>query len=369
MITSTERTIRALMDAPSYNEADSDFHLNRAMHQYEHALTIQSNHLLLMSMGQDREIRYTYFYALGPRVSLQNQTFTVRDFWRYTKAKFPAPRTTIERVMQPPSIPRRQFAQPVQDGIIDFHRLFPAEHINFVRDFDMDNIGRYKIRTVKDIQARDVHIYRRILTSALHGVLTAQQSGDQQSIVVACRFLFLIPSILLRSPAKSVSQRLDAFLAGDLKLCARGLMSTQDNYVSRADRAPLATKHQAAAACVFDGQFSKALQALLRQETNTTHDDRRAAMVAKHPGRSQEDNEYIQALPKFMPSPPISTELVYDTLRKSSRRGISPGSNGDRYEFLRSMTHDPYRNPEASAFLYALTRIINLEKDGSLPDE
>ena len=93
-------------------------------------------------------------------------------------------------------------------------------------------------------------------------------------------------------------------------------------------------------------------------------------MVAKHPpSTSQEDNEYIQALPKFMSSPSISTELVYDTLRKSSRRGISPSPNGDRFEFLQSMTYDPYKNPEASAFLHALTRFINLEKDGSLPDE
>ena len=142
-----------------------------------------------------------------------------------------------------------------------------------------------------------------------------------------------------------------------------------DNYVRRADRTPLVTRHQAAAACVFDGQFSKAVQALLRQETNTTHEARRTAMIAKHPPRSPEDDEHIQALPRSMPSPPISAELVYDTLRKSSRRGISPGPNGDRFEFLQSMTYDPYGNPEASAFLHALTRFVNLEKDGTLPDE
>ena len=319
MITSTERTIRVLMQAPSYSEAASDFHLNRAMHQYGYAITVQSNHLLLMSMGQDREIRYTYFYALGSRVSIQSQTFTVRNFWRYIAAKFPAPRTMTERPTQPPSIPRRQFAEPAQDGIIDFNQLFPAEHINFIRDFDMDNIGRYKIRTVKNIQAKDVHIYRRILTSALHGVLTAQQSVDQQSISVACRFLFLVPPILLRSPAKSVPQRLDAFLAGDLKQCARGLMSIQDNYVRRVDRTPLVTKHQAAAACVFDGQFSKAVQALLRQETNTTQEARKAAMVAKHPPRSKEDDQHIQALPPDK----CGTGLRYTT--QIVQKGNCPG--------------------------------------------
>ena len=264
--------------------------------------------------------------------------------------------------------PRRIFAQPLLDNIIDFHQLFPADHIEFIRDFDMDDIGKHKIKTVKDIKARDVHIYRRILTSALQGVLKAEQGNDPQAMAVACRFLFLIPPMLLRSPAKSVPQRLEAFLAGDLKLCTRGLLSIQDNHVRRVDRASMTTKHQAAT-CVFDGQFSKALQALLRQETSTTHEDRRATMVAKHPPRSKEDNVLIQALPETLPSPSISIDLVYDTLRKPSRRGIATGPNGDRFEFLQSTTHDPYRNSEASALLHAITHFVNLEKDGRLPDE
>ena len=162
MITSTERTIRLLMEGPSYSEAASDFHLNRAMHRYRYAISVQSNHLLLMSMDQDRAIQYTYFYALGPRVSIHNNTFSLRDFWRYAENRFPAPRTTIERCIRPPNPPRRLFAQPVQDNTINFLQLFPTAHIDFIRDFDMDNIGRHKIRTVKDIQARDVPTYRRI---------------------------------------------------------------------------------------------------------------------------------------------------------------------------------------------------------------
>ena len=90
-------------------------------------------------------------------------------------------------------------------------------------------------------------------------------------------------------PAKVVPQRLDAFLAGDLKLCVRGILSVQDNYIRKADRSPTSTKRQAAAACVFDGQVSKALAALLRQESSTTYEDRKAAMVAKHPPRMAQD--------------------------------------------------------------------------------
>ena len=129
------------------------------------------------------------------------------------------------------------------------------------------------------------------------------------------------------------------------------------------------SKHQAAAACVFDGQFSKALSALLRQETTTTHETRMEAMIAKHPMRSPQDHALIQDLPASLPSRPILTETVYNTIRKPTRRGIAPGPNGDRFEYLQSAIHDPYGNVDASSLLHVLTRFVNLEKDGRLPDE
>ena len=233
----------------------------------------------------------------------------------------------------------------------------------------MDDIGRFKIRTVKSIQTKDVPAYTRIITSALHGVTLAAENGDAHDLALACRFLCLIPPMLLRAPAKAVTQRIDAFLLGDLKLCARGLLSVPDNYVPRAHRTPMQTKHQAAAACVFDGQFSKALTALLRQETSTTYEARMEAMMMKHPPRSPQDHAMIQALPGSLPSRPIPIETVYNTIRKPTRRGIAPGPNGDRFEHLQSTIHDPYGNAEASSLLHVLMRFVNLEKDGRLPDE
>lgn len=198
----------------------------------------------------------------------------------------------------------------------------------------MNDIGRFKIKTVKSIQTKDVHAYGRILTSALHGVVVASESGDTQALALACRFLFLIPPILLRTPVKAVTQRIDAFIAGDLKLCARGLLSIPDNYVPRADRSPTQTRHQAAAACVFDGQISKALTALLRQKSSTTYEARKKAMVLKHPPRSSHDHELIKALLSSLPSTPVLIDTVYDTLRGPTTRVIAPGPNGDRFEYL-----------------------------------
>ena len=102
----------------------------------------------------------------------------------------------------------------------------------------MSNIGRFKIKTVKNIQTKDVQAYGRILASALQGVIVvivATETGDVHALALACRFLFFIPPILLRTPVRAAPQRIDAFLARDLRLSARGLLSIPDNYIPRMD--------------------------------------------------------------------------------------------------------------------------------------
>ena len=91
MITSTERTIRALMEAPGYNEAASDFHLNRAMYRYGYVIIVQSNHLLLMAIDRNRAIQYTYFYALGPRVSIHSTHLLPTRLLEVCRNQVPSP--------------------------------------------------------------------------------------------------------------------------------------------------------------------------------------------------------------------------------------------------------------------------------------
>ena len=178
--------------------------------------------------------------------------------------------------------------------------------------------------------------------------MQASASSDHQGLVLACRFLYLLPPILLRKPDAAVPQRLDAFLAGDLKFCTRELLSVQDNYINKGDRAPHNTRHRQAAAKVFDGQYAKAVQVLTHTDSSTTYEQRREAMECKHPKRTAEDDMHIKALPPSLPSPPLDERTIYDTLRKSTRRGIAPGPNGDRFEYLQSVKFDPYKNPEAA---------------------
>ena len=100
-----------------------------------------------MAMDQDRTIQYTYFYALGPKISIGDQILTVRDFWRYLVARHPPPKTSIIRDPSTPSRPTRTFAQPVFTNVLVFEQLFPQDHIQYIRDFDIDDI---RFKTVKD---------------------------------------------------------------------------------------------------------------------------------------------------------------------------------------------------------------------------
>ena len=229
----------------------------------------------------------------------------------------------------------------------------------------ISDIGRFKISTIKNIKARDVQLYRRILASELKGVLEAYGRNYQEALSLACRLLFLLPPILLRKPDAAVPQRLDAFLEGDLKLCTRGLLGIHDNYIKRGKRVSATSRHQAAVARVFDGQYAKAIQALTSTACSTTYEDRKAAMLSKHPQRTREDDAHIQALPPSLPSPPLDEQDIYNALRKPTRKGIAPGPNGDRFEYLQNTTVCLIH----TIALHLLTKFANLEKEGNLPPE
>ena len=95
MVISTTRTIRAITESPRFHQEPTSFILNRTMHQHGSAIKVHS--LLLMSMGQDRTITYTYFYALGARISINGRAFSIRDFWRLLEADYKPPKTAISR--------------------------------------------------------------------------------------------------------------------------------------------------------------------------------------------------------------------------------------------------------------------------------
>jgi len=103
-----------------------------------------------------------------------------------------------------------------------------------------------------------------------------------------------------------------------------------------------ASIHKLAADKVFNGQYSKAMTTLLHQPSAVTSEQKKIAMIKKHPPRSDKDHMDINGLLPRINAPDISEDIVYSTAMKPSKRGVAPGPNGDRAEFLQSDLYNPF---------------------------
>ena len=92
-------------------------------------------------------------------------------------------------------------------------------------------------------------------------------------------------------------------------------------------------------------------------------------MIKKHPPRSDKDNMDINGLRPSIYAPDISEDIVYSTAMKPSKRGVAPGPNGDRAEFMQSALYNPFSSSLSATVLHFLTKHINLERNGLLPEE
>jgi hypothetical protein len=146
-----------------------------------------------------------------------------------------------------------------------------------------------------------------------------------------------------------------------------GLCSTHDNYFA-IQKTP-ASIHKAASDKVFNGQYSKAMVTLLNETSTATNEQKKLAMIAKHPYRSDQDDHDINSLLPVIQVADVPEELVYSTATKHSKRGVAPGPNGDRAEYLQAALFDPFSSQLSATVLHYLTRHINLERNGKLSDE
>lgn len=150
---------------------------------------------------------------------------------------------------------------------------------------------------------------------------------------------------------------MDAFIDENQWLCVHGKTTVMDNYVTKDNRVMHKPRHQQAAACVFDGQYSNTISVLLKKESTTTHKMRKAAMIAKHPRRTTHDDDMIQELPSSLESQQVNEEMVYETIRKPTRRRISPEPNVDRFKFLQSVSFNPYESVPPATVLHLLSNL------------
>lgn len=89
----------------------------------------------------------------------------------------------------------------------------------------------------------------------------------------------------------------------------------------------------------------------------------------KRPSRSPQDDACIKNLQSSINTPDVSEEDVYTTAMRPSKRGVAPGPNGDRAEFLQSAFYNPFGSTSAATVVQYMTKHINLERQGRLSDE
>jgi len=75
----------------------------------------------------------------------------------------------------------KKFASVSPEGLIDFYSLFSDKHLDFIRNFDLELIGKFKINTVPNVLRVDVHAYQAsILKGSVDAVVSAHE--DRQLI-------------------------------------------------------------------------------------------------------------------------------------------------------------------------------------------
>jgi len=203
----------------------------------------------------------------------------------------------------------RKFATASDEVLIDVFDIFNKKQIQYIKDFNMDDIGRYRINTVPNITRKEA--YQKIIASVLKGSSNAIANTDEEKKIVYSRLIYLVPPLLLRKPKGSVAKRMEAFVAGDLEYCVNGMLATRDNYFAL--QGSTSSTMKAAASKVFNGQYAKAVSILTHEEVTASPQEIRETLIAKHPPRSAEDNIKIMNFPPSIPTPDVTEEEVYST--------------------------------------------------------
>jgi len=93
----------------------------------------------------------------------------------------------------------KKFTSISLEGLIDFYSTFSEKHLDFIRNFDMELIGKFKINTVPSILKSDAQPYQIILASILKGSVDAVEMAHEDRQLIYSRLLWLLPPLLLRN--------------------------------------------------------------------------------------------------------------------------------------------------------------------------
>jgi hypothetical protein len=364
-ISQTRKLLESFVNNPAFVPQNDEFLINAKVHQIGYALIIFNNKPMIVSLLPDKSQKTEEVTLLGKHTIWKDNDYIWKKF--LDQVKVASPNTQVVTPHVPQRMPTRKFTSASDDTLFDVFEIFNRKQIQYIKDFDMDDIGRYRISTVPNITRKEAGTYQKILASVLKGSCEAITNNDEERKMVYSRLVYLVPPMLLRKPKGSVTKRMEAFINGDLEYCTKGMLHTRDNFITL--QRSSSSKMQAAASKVFNGQYAKAISILTNEDVSAPPREIREALIAKHPPRSVDDNIMIMKLPSSIPTSDVSEEEVYSTAMNPTKRGVAPGPNGDRAEFLQSALFNPYESSGASTVIKYLTKHINLERQGKLSEE
>ena len=129
---------------------------------------------MVTSFRADKSQKVDKITLLGNHIIWNGDDFTWKNFLE--RLGIMSPKHVFEATsFVTNQAPTRKFANPSNDFLFDVFDIFNEKQIQYIKDFNMDNIGKYRINTVPNIMRKDAAIYQRILASVLKGSYCLRQ--------------------------------------------------------------------------------------------------------------------------------------------------------------------------------------------------
>ena len=162
----TKKLLNSFISSPALVSNNDEFSINAKVHQMGYALYISNNIPTITSFKADKSQKVDEIILLGNHVIWNGDDFTWKNF--LDRVGTMSPRHVFEATpIVTNQAPTRKFANASNDALFDIFDVFNEKQIQYIKDFNMDNIGKYKINTVPNIMRKDAAIYQRILASVL----------------------------------------------------------------------------------------------------------------------------------------------------------------------------------------------------------
>ena len=146
-----------LLNAPMFISEDlDDFDRNRIIHKYGFILTVHQQKVAAEILDKSLNPKVIHVSLIGNHVFCDDRSFVWNSFMNFLATISFNPQTTAQpQIDHAPTQSIKKFTSISLEGLIDFYSTFSEKHLDFIRNFDMELIGKFKINTVPNILRSD----------------------------------------------------------------------------------------------------------------------------------------------------------------------------------------------------------------------